>query len=66
MLVRLDAKLDALSSSFAEVKLAVASKADAARVEKLENSLEAIKARVYYFAGALAVLECALRWLVHV
>jgi hypothetical protein len=62
LLVRLDTKLDALSLSFAEVKIAVAAKADASRVEKLEASVEVLKTKAYGAAGALAALQFVLHW----
>lgn len=63
LLVRLDTKLDALTASFQEVKTALASKADASRVEKLENVVEGIRSKVYTAAGGLAVLQFVIHLL---
>lgn len=38
LLVRLDTKLDLLTSAFLEIKLSVAAKADSSRLDKLEST----------------------------
>lgn len=67
LLVRLDTKLDALSASFAEVKIAVAGKADSVRVEKLELAMDSVKGKLYTIGGSLGAMqlgvELALHWL---
>jgi polyhydroxyalkanoate synthesis regulator phasin len=45
LLVRLDTKLDGLSSHFLDVRRMLNSKADAARVEKLERQIEEIQTK---------------------
>jgi hypothetical protein len=80
LLVRLDTKLDTLSTLFAEVRSGLALKADASRVEKLEaqistkanwdraekleGKVEALQMKVYMACGAVALLQFGLHWLV--
>jgi len=61
LLVRLDTKLDLLSASFGEIKMAVQQKAENERVDKLESRLETTEKRVYMMLGGLAVVEFAFK-----
>lgn len=63
LLVRLDTKLDVLAISFNETRLAVGSKAEAARLEKLEVAVDGIKAKIYWAAGALTAAQFAIHFL---
>jgi hypothetical protein len=69
LLVRLDTKLDALSTQFTEARVALALKADVVRVEKLEVSakedratLEEIRRKLYGITSGLAVVQVGLHF----
>ena len=68
LLVRLDAKLDGLSTQFSEVKATIHQKADTVRVEKLdllvdklETRLDSNEHKLYMLLGGVAVLEVVLK-----
>lgn len=63
LLVRLDTKLDQLSTDFREVKESVRGKADSLRVEKVETRLDETQRKLYMISGGLIVVESLLRWI---
>ncbi len=64
LLVRLDTKLDVLSATFHETRLAVGSKAEAVRLEKLELIVSAMQNKIYWGMGALAAVQVAAHFLI--
>lgn len=74
VLIRLDAnfaahtklvetKLEGITGLLTELRAAVATKADAPRVEKLEGVVEGIKTKVATAAGGLAALQFVIHLL---
>ena len=62
LLVRIDERTAALQADFAELKLDVKEKADAARVAKLERRVGKNERRLSYICGGLIVIEALLRF----
>jgi hypothetical protein len=69
LLVRLDTKMDALSTQFTEARVALALKADLSRVEALECStaanrelIEELRRKLYGVGCVLGVLQVGLHW----
>jgi hypothetical protein len=65
LLIRVETKLDLLTTTVSEIKAAVGEKADAHRVGKLEDRLEKTERKVYAMCGGLAVVEVLLKMLHH-
>ena len=62
LLVRLDAKLDALSVQFSEVRSSVSTKAEAGRVDRLEAQINSMEHKVYMATGGLLSLQIILKF----